>query len=299
MEPEKLYKEIKKDLENQEKILFLGGKSLLHALYTAGRTRKERKNIKAQAIIPPDSEIRNEEKAIEKAEDKETVKNGTPDTYYRVGNLKMEKEKYPLIIDFRTSPITHLPKTMKKLQDKGKIAMKLSNNYIYPLKTTVKKFLRKKKKLKSTRKTLKDMNLNIETYKVLEDQDIFIKAQVKNFKHPYIDIEPAPLKEVSENITKEILPQAKFAREGSSFSIESEDEEFLYDIQKIKDTRKGSLELQYNFLTGEKTHKKDIKGRKGKKFKVEVKPDLPRFREEIEDSERLIIPKDRIKDYYA
>ncbi len=299
MEPEKLYKEIKKDLEDQEKILFLGKDSLLHALYTAGKMRKKRKNIKAQAIIPPDSRIKNEEKAIKEAKEKETVKNGTPDTYYRVGNLEMEKEKYPIVIDFRTSPITQLPQTTEKLQEKGKIAMKLPENHIYPLKTTVKKLLRKKKKLKSTRKTLEDMNLDIETYKLLEDQDLFIKARLKNFKYPYTNIEPASLKEVSEEITKEILPQAKFAKGGSSLVIESEDENFLYDVKEIKNIKKGQLKFKYQFLTGEETHKKDIKGNKGKKFKIEVKPDLPRFRKEIENSERLIMPKERIKDYYT
>lgn len=299
MKLEKLHEEIKRDIKEGEKALFLGKDSLLYALYTAGKMRNEGKDIKAQAIIPPDSDIRNEEKAIEEGEDKETVKNGTPNTYYRIGNLEMEKEEYPLIIDFRASPIPHLPKTIEKLEEKGKIAMKLSENHIYPLQTTVKKFLRKKKKTKSTRKTLEDMNLEIETYKLLENQEVFIKAKENNFKYPYKNIKTLPLQKIAEEITDEILPQAQYAMEGSEFCLESEDKEFLYDFQEIKNTSTGSLKLHYSFLTGEENHEKSIKGEKGKEFWIEVKPNLDRFKEEIEDEDKLIIPKGRIKDYYA
>lgn len=298
MELKELYKELEEEIRETNKVLFLGNEALLKALYIAGRSREEGRNLKTKAVVPPDSDIKNEEDAMERAQEK-FVKDGIPNTYYRIGNIEMEDEKYPLIIDFRGNQFENLEGTVERLEEKGKILMKLPERYIYPIETTSKGFLRKKKKLKSTKKAIEDLNFEVETYKLLKSNEILVKAKEKNFKKPYLQIDFPDLSKLGEKIAKETLPHARYAMRRSNFCVKSDDENYLYVFEEVENQNKKPLKFQFEFLTGEASYEGSEEKRKSKRFKVRVLPNLNRFRKQLEEEDKLIIPKKRIKDYYS
>lgn len=301
MEPKQIYKEIKKDIKTDKKtqVLCLGDKSLLNALYIAGKARQEGINIKTKAIIPSNSQIRTEEKAKEEAEEKDTIMNGTPNTYYRIGGLEMEDDKYSIIIDERENNFSNLPETTTKLTGKKTIILTLPEKYLYPLKATYKGLIKTKEKLKNTKEILKEMNLKIETYKVTANKEILVKCTDKNFKQKAKNITPASPEEVAEKIIEECYDEVSYAREGSTFCVKSNNEKYLYHFEHIEENNSNKYTFQVT-IRGKKTKiNKPKKGRKGKKFQVTLYPSLNKYKEKIKDQGDLIIPKHRVKDYYS
>jgi len=298
-----IYQQIEKELDKEERALFLGENSLSRALYTAGKQREKGKETQTRAIIPQESPIKNEEQAINQGTGEEQAKReGIPNTTYRIGEIEKEDKAYPIIVDERPHPLEKLPETAKNLEKNGKIVIKLPIEYLYPLKATYKRLLMKKTKEKTIEEVLKEQNLKTENYEVInglkEDSEILIKAMNKGYKKKYIEQEPLSLKEFGEYITEELLPETEYARKGTSLAVESENKKYLYHITEIKKT-KGPTELQFKFPTGKTTNKTDREKRRSKKFKVELKPNKEKYRKEIERTGDLIMLKKRIQDYYS
>ncbi len=293
-----IYKEIKKHIEENEKALFLGEKSLSRALYTAGKLKKKGKEIKSRAIIPQDSSIKTEEEAMRQGK-KEDKKEGIPYTTYRIGKIKKEDKKYKTIVDERPNQIQKLEETTKKVKKNGKIILILPIDYIYPLKATYKGFLKEKEKKKTLKEILEDQKLELEKQKILEgEEEIIVKIKNKGFKKKYLSQRPMNLEEMGKEIEKEIMPEIEYAREGSSFCIESEDKELLYHVKKVKETS-GETKMKFSLPTGEMEHETEIGGEENKLFKIDVKPNIKKHKEEIKEKDDLIMLKERIKDYYS
>lgn len=300
IDPEKVYQEIKEDLQEDRKALFLGEESLIHALYTSGKSKEEGKAIETKAIVPKSSEVRTEDEAIKKSREKDILRKGTPNTTYKLSEVSDGDEKYSTVIDVGKNPLPNIKKALKKAEEEAVLVMLLPKKYIYPVKVSFKKLFRKKEKLISTEELLKQRDLSIKLYKVLKDKEetkLLVKYKEKNYREKYSEIKFPEMKELTQKVVKESKPEIMKAEPGNSFCIESKDKNYLYHYTEIKRNKKGPTKFTINFLNRKEEHVEKEK-RRNKKFTVEVKPNLEKFREKIKKQD-LIIPKKRIIDYYA
>ncbi len=301
MDPEEIYQEVREKLEENSRILFLGKESLPKALYVAGRAKEEGKKIEAKAIIPQTSETKTEESAIKKSTKKNTVKKGMPYTTYRIGELETEDEEYSTIVDTGEDPYRRIPQVIQRAKKDSSITMVLPENYIYPLKVTIKKLFRKKQKLIPIEKILEKEGLSVKTYRPIEDEGktkLLLTYTVRKYKPKYKNYSFPTLTELAKKVVEESKPEINEAEPGTSFCIESKEKNYLYHYQKIKKTKEKQNKYNITFLTGKETYKEDSKGTT-KEFSVQVKPNIENYRKEVKEEQDLIIPKKRILDYYS
>ncbi len=299
MNSSQIFEEIQGELQDTDKILLIGYDSLSHALYISGKSREIGKPVDTQAIIPPDSNIKTEKEAMEKSDERNLLKKGIPNTYYRVGSMDMEDSKYQIVIDTREEELQRIGETMSKVEKGGKAVLTLPKDYLYPIKGTWKGLIRKKKVLKPLREILEDMGLEMKSLKILNKDRVISKIKKNKFKNRYTDINIPKLNEVGEQVVEESMPEVTSAMEEASFCIESQDNEYLYHFTKVEDIEGEEHTFHIEFLTGETEVKKEADKEIAKEMYVKVYPNFEEFEEKVKDTGDLIIPKKRVIDYYS
>lgn len=280
--------------EDNSRVLVTGKKAIPIALYLAGKSRKNSRNVKTHALISEESKVRDITEEIYIVKEKfpehlESIENGITRTTFEKTEFERftTKTKYDYLIYYSD----HLEKQdLEKITylKPKKTLLHIPLKYSMALEIKKKRMFSKKTEIKTLKQLLKQNGAQIEKYEADKKTLIVI---MKGLKKDF-DVKSADLKKTGEKIIKEVEKYFRYTKNGAEFAVKTKDKEFLLYV-RTKGVLNKQLQYNFTFLNGRISIPSGPTIRRSKQFEIIVLPNTKVFEDELNSKDILILSKQK------